>query len=112
MIKTRLEMIQFIRHNSPKHRDTNFNDYNDEDVRRLYEYIPLPPDKAKIRDKEYGIGFYLWGKLGDKIFTPKLPKWAFVPMMLLWMMINPLAIILWISCGVVLLLAIYSPHGH
>lgn len=91
---TRLERINFIRTHSPAHRNTNFNDYDDDDVRRLYNSIPLPPELEKQRDMEHGLLDYWFKKGTEKIFSVNMPGWVFVPTYVTWIILfNPVSVI-------------------
>lgn len=92
---TRLERINFIRTHSPAHRNTNYADYDDDDVRRLYSSIPLPPELEKERAMEYGILFYWFEKMANKIFYKSMPNWLFIPTLVGYIvLLNPVSVII------------------
>ncbi len=111
MPTTRKERIDFIRENSPKHRDTNFDDYDNTDILKLYLRIPLSPDKEKIRDKEDGIGFYWWKLLGDWMIRDNQPNWIRGTLIVIWILLNPLCMILYFCLGLLILFLILG-HTH
>lgn len=100
MPDTRKERIDFIRENAPKYRDHDFHDYDDSDILTLYLRIPLPPDKQKKSDMEGGIGMYVWGKFGEWLIRDNQPSWLRGFLIVMWIMVNPLCLILYISIAV------------
>lgn len=107
---TRKDRIDFIRENSPEHRDTDFHDYDNSDIFELYLSIPLSADKAKARDKEAGPGFYLWGKLGDWMIRNSHPNWLRVFLLVVWILLNPLCMILYFSFILIIILIYLGQH--
>lgn len=109
MQRTRKERIDFIRENSPAHRDIDFRDYDDSDIFELYLTIPLPDDKERERNKEAGIGFYLWKKFGDWLIRDNYPGWLRGSLIVLWILLNPLCLIFYLAVAGVFTLIIM---GH